>query len=289
MKNRSGPFFILLAAFFWSTAGLFTRIVETDIPTTLFWRSFTGGIFVLVFYAIYAKTYNLKKLASFSMGETVIAVLSTLGMLCFISSFFFTSIANVSFVYGTMPLVTYGFAIIFLKEKMSKVASCCCIAAAGGVAIMTAGNSELNDYFGLFLAFGMTIFMAALTVATKHFPEANTIKATYLSAFLGAAITLPLSGFVTTSNGDLAWLVIYGLVNVGLGFGLYLVGVTRTTAVSAALIGLIEIPLAPIWAFALFNESVGALIILGGTIIFLSAASYIIYCPSSGYLEQTAA
>ena len=43
MRNMTGPFLILIAALSWSTAGLFTRLVTTDIPTTLLWRSITGG------------------------------------------------------------------------------------------------------------------------------------------------------------------------------------------------------------------------------------------------------
>jgi drug/metabolite transporter (DMT)-like permease len=39
---------LLLAALSWSTAGLFPRLVSTDMFTTLFWRSLLGGLTVLV-------------------------------------------------------------------------------------------------------------------------------------------------------------------------------------------------------------------------------------------------
>ena len=39
---------VALAALSWSTAGLFPRIVSTDVFTTLFWRSLLGGLTVLV-------------------------------------------------------------------------------------------------------------------------------------------------------------------------------------------------------------------------------------------------
>ena len=48
MNKYIGPLLILIAAVSWSTAGLFTRVVTTDIPTTLFWRSLFGGMCVLV-------------------------------------------------------------------------------------------------------------------------------------------------------------------------------------------------------------------------------------------------
>ena len=88
-------------------------------------------------------------------------------MICFISAFFFTTIANVSFVYGTMPLVTYFLSLIFLKEKISLFSISCCAVSTLGMAIMTFGNTALNDYLGISLALGMVFFMAALTVAAK--------------------------------------------------------------------------------------------------------------------------
>ena len=138
------------------------------------------------------------------------------------------------------------------------------------------GDSHLNDYIGLLLALGMTLFMAALTVASKFFPRADSIKSTYLSAFLGALIVLPFVTFTNISLNDYYWLALYGLVNVGLGFGIYLIGTGRVAVLTAALIGLLEIPFAPIWAFFLFDEKVDLLTIYGGSIILFSTVFYLI-------------
>ena len=276
MNKYIGPLLILIAAVSWSTAGLFTRVVTTDIPTTLFWRSLFGGMCVLVIVLLRDHKTLSKNVYRFSLGEVVIASLSTAGMICFISAFFYTTIANVSFVYGVMPLVTYIFAVLFLKEPISSLAVSCCVVSAAGMSLMTFGSSNLDDYIGILLAFGMTMFMAALTVAAKFFPAADSAKATYLSAFIGALIVIPFATFTNINPNDYYWLALYGFVNVGLGFGIYLLGVMRVTALAAALIGLIEIPLAPIWALLLFDEQVGKLTIVGGGIIFISAAFYLV-------------
>ena len=39
-------FLVLLSAFAFSTAGLFTRLVETDVWTMLFWRGLFGGLLI---------------------------------------------------------------------------------------------------------------------------------------------------------------------------------------------------------------------------------------------------
>lgn len=281
MRNAIGPFLVLIAAFSWSTAGLFTRVVTTDIPTTLLWRSFIGGLCVLAIY--YPMKKSFRDLFVFSVGEFCIASLSTAGMIFFISAFFFTTIANVSFVYGTMPLVTYVLSLIFLKERISVFSICCCAMSTLGMVIMTFGNAALNDYLGILLAMVMTFFMAALTVAAKIFPKANTTKATYLSGFLGALAMLPFATYTALPASDYVWLGLYGLVNVGLGFGIYLLGVTRVSALAAALIGIIEIPLGPVWAWILFAEQPNGLVLAGGILITGTA---IVYIAKSGGKNQ---
>lgn len=274
MQALLGGFFVLIAAIAWSTAGLFTRVVSTDIPTTLFGRSIAGGICVLAIYALF-QARNNTAVWRFSMGEFVIAILSAAGMMCFISAFFFTTIANVSFLYGLMPLVTLLLSAIILHQRPTSLGIFCCVLAAIGVAAIMWNQKNLTDWFGILLAFGMTFFMSALTVATKFYPNADVTKATYLSAFLAALITLPFSTFQDASTSDVLWLGLYGIVNVGLGFGVYLLGVSRVTALAAALIGLAEIPLAPIWAAILFDERAGGLAIAGGALVFVSAIVFI--------------
>lgn len=272
-----GNILVFLAAISWSTAGLFTRIVSTDFPTTLFWRSLLGGLCVLFIYCLISSPLKRRRVLLFSKGELVIGILVTAGMLCFIASFFYTSVANVSFIYGLMPLSTLLLSVIILKEKASAVALGCCLLSMLGVAFIMWGIKDVDDKLGLLLAFGMTFFMASLTIATKYYPSAEVAKSTYLSAFLCALIVYPFSSHVEAFSSDFFWLTAYGVTNVGLGFGVYLLGVSRTAAISAALIGLAEIPLGPIWTWIFFAEEVGLRTIAGGAIIMTATISYLIY------------
>ena len=281
--DEVGVLLILVAAVSWSTAGLFTRVVTTDIPTTLFWRSFFGGLCVLGIAMAIHKSTDIRTAFRFTLGEVVIATLSTAGMICFISAFFHTTIANVAFVYGTMPLLTFILSLILLRVRADAVSLGCCGLSAAGVVVMTSGNNLPSDYLGIGLAFGMTIFMASLTVAAKFFPDADSTKATYLSAFLGALVTAPFATFGNTSSADYFWLIVYGIVNVGVGFGVYLIGVKRVSALVAALVGLTEIPLAPIWAWLMFGERMNVSVLLGGSVIVIAA---VIYITSSGKWEK---
>lgn len=278
-SNGVGVLLVLVAAVSWSTAGLFTRVVTTDIPTTLFWRSLFGGLCVLGIAMAVQRSADIRAAFTFTRGETVIAALSTAGMICFISAFFHTTIANVAFVYGTMPLVTFLLSLVFLGTRADAVSLGCCVLSAAGVAVMASGNSLPSDFFGILLAFGMTLSMASLTVAAKFFPNADSSKTTYFSAFLGVLVTAPFAEFGDTATVDYFWLLLFGFVNVGVGFGVYLIGVKRVSALVAALVGLTEIPLAPVWAWMLFGEGMNLSVLIGGTVILTAT---VIYIASSG-------
>ncbi len=289
MSQKTGVMFVFFAAMVWSTAGLFTRVVTTDIPTTLFWGSLFGGFCGLAIYLLTPQLQlkivsnpmaqnqknSLGKIFHLSFGEIVVGALSTGVLICFMSAFFYTSIANVSFVYGAMPLVTFILALVLLKEKANLSALSACALCIVGVIVMLNGAQNFDDQFGVLLAFGMTFFMAVLTISAKYFSEVNVIKATYFSGFLGAFVTLPFSSFSGIVPIDYFWLVLYGVMNLGLGFGVYLLGVQRITATAAALIGIIEVPIAPIWAWLLFRENPGLYSIIGGAIIVFSTVVYL--------------
>lgn len=275
MNRVAGVFLVFIAALSWSTAGLFTRVVSTDIPTTLFWRSLTGGMCVLAVYMILNRSIDPRRLFQFGIGEAVMAVVNAIATICFIASFFHTTIANVVFVSGTMPLITFVLAVIFLKEKPNVVTTTSCVLSASGVMLIMWGAQNLGDILGLALAFGMTAFLASLTVAVKYYPQADTIKATYLAAFLAALLVAPFTSFGDTSTSDYQWLFLYGSVNVGFGFAVYLLGVTKISAVAAALIALLEVLLAPIWAAWLFGEEIGPRTALGGGVILFATIMYL--------------
>lgn len=262
--------FVFIAALSWSTAGLFTRVVSTDVPTTLFGRSLSGGACVGLVYLWSERPKSLRTLLSFTRGEVIIALLSALGMVFFISAFFYTSIANVSFVYGAMPLVTLALSVLVFRERADLRTIVVCSCAAIGIGIIFAQQSGAFELTGLTLAALMTLAMSSLTIAARFYADVDVTKATYLSAFLACLATAP---FMTPSQLSVAngsWLALYGIVNVGLGFGLYLIGASRVQPVAASLIGLVEIPLAPLWAWIFFHERVGLATLIGGAVVLAS-------------------
>ncbi len=283
--RAAGNGLVFIAAMAWSTTGLFTRIVTTDIATTLFWRSLTGALSVLLI--CYLMQPQGKKREAFRVNRTeiLVGIIMACSMITLIASFFYTTVANVYFVFGSMPLLTLLLSVLFLKDKVTAPALVACLLCLVGTAVVVSGADKPGDTTGLVLAFVMTALMASMTVATKAFPDSDMAKATYVGGFMVAVVVLPFSSVTDTSGSDLFWLTLYGVSNIGLGFCVYLWGVARTTAISAALVGLTQIPIAPVWTWLLYDERVSMLTISGGIIMLAAAVLYLLTDKNSKVQE----
>jgi drug/metabolite transporter (DMT)-like permease len=262
-----GVLLLLLAALSWSTAGLFPRLVSTDMATTLFWRSFLGGLTVLVLSLLLDRRPLRGAFWRLTGVEWGFSLLTAVAMISFVSAFYFASVADVTFIYGAFPIITVVLSAWLLKTGIARVDVVCAIGVALGVVLIFQGQTSLHNALGSLLSFMAVVMFALETVGAKRFPQVDMVKITYSGAFMAALMVLPFAHFLGTSGQDLTWLWLYGFLNIGVGFGCFLLGVRRVPTVLASLICMVEIPLAPLWAFGLFGETVARDSLMGGAVI----------------------
>ncbi len=262
-----GILLIALAALSWSTAGLFPRIVSTDVFTTLFWRSALGGASVFLAQALFNKRDDLGSLWRLTRAEWLMSLASSGAMVCFIAAFFFTTVADVVFIYSAFPILTLVLSALLLRTAIYRMDVLCTLTVILGMGLIVWGQTSLHNLLGAGLSLAATLLFALITIGIKRYPQAEMVKVTYVGAFMAALAMAPFSSFGNTSTHDLLWLWLYGFLNVAVGFGLYLLGVRRIKAVLASLVCMIEIPLAPLWVYALFGEEVSRQSLLGGGVI----------------------
>jgi drug/metabolite transporter (DMT)-like permease len=275
-KPWLGILLIALAALSWSTAGLFPRIVSTDVYTTLFWRSLLGGLTVLAFKAVLGKRQEITSLWRLSWPEVQMALYSTGAMVCFISAFFFAKVADVVFIYSAFPIITLLLSAAMLGTRIHRMDILCTIGVVLGMGLIVWGQTSMDNLVGAGLSLGATLLFALITIGIKRHPEAEMMKVTYAGALFAALVMAPFASMHTTSNHDLMWLWLYGFLNVGVGFGLYLMGVRRIKAVLASLVSMLEIPLAPMWVFIFFGEVVSRQSLIGGSVILLAVLANVL-------------
>jgi drug/metabolite transporter (DMT)-like permease len=262
-----GVLLLLLAALSWSTAGLFPKVVSTDMATTLFWRSLLGGLTVLVLSLLLDRRPQRAPFWRLSAVEWGFSFFTAVAMISFVSAFYFATVADVTFIYGAFPITTLVLSAWLLKTGIARVDVVCATGVALGVVLILQGQPSLQSALGSLLSLVAVVMFALETVGAKRFPQVDMIKITYVGGFVAALMVMPFASFTGTSNTDLAWLWLYGFLNIGVGFGCFLLGVRRVPTVLASLICMIEIPLAPLWAFGLFGETVARDSLIGGAVI----------------------
>jgi drug/metabolite transporter (DMT)-like permease len=94
-----------------------------------------------------------------------------------------------------------------------------------------------------------------------------------LSAFALALAVLPLAAPRAGLGPDLPYLVLFGTVQFGLGLLLLTLGTRLISATQSALIGSLETPLAPLWAWLAFGEIASLMTCVGGAIVLATVAA----------------
>jgi drug/metabolite transporter (DMT)-like permease len=94
-----------------------------------------------------------------------------------------------------------------------------------------------------------------------------------LAGILAALASLPFAHPSTLSANNLPWLLALGPGQLAAGLLLYMAALKRIPAGRAALLGLLELVLGPLWVWLVDGEKPGDLTLLGGVVVVGSAAA----------------
>ncbi|MCR9215443.1 MAG: DMT family transporter [Proteobacteria bacterium] len=257
---------IMLSALTFSTAGLFTKGVAAGAWEVIFWR----GIFAVGFTVCWSLSRGTQR-HNYKMGVSGIgiAVVGALGTAAFISSFKFTSIANVSLIYAISPLIAALLAWFVMGERISVRMLIGCLTALIGVAIIVSGSLGQISLTGDMLALWMTFVMALTMVLYRRFPATPTAGPAILSSLLLLPAALFFGAPFAVKLSEIAILAAFGLL-----FAIATVtlaeGAKRVPSGQTALLSSLETPLAPIFAFLLLAEVPNSATYIGGALILMA-------------------
>ena len=188
--HKLGLFLVFTSTLAWSTAGLFTRAISQDIFTVLVWRGLfgTAGLLAVIVWRDGAK--GLRTLLWLGGAGWAYALISGLGMVCYILALRMTSVAHVVVIYATVPFMTAGLAWLMMRQRPSRDAVIACSIAFAGAVVMVGlgGDGNLG---GDLLALLMTLSMALMMVIARKHPKIPTLPAGTASSILGVLICLP--------------------------------------------------------------------------------------------------
>jgi len=274
MRRETGswPGMLLIAgsAFAYSLSGYFTRLIEQDVWTVLFWRGVFGGLFIGAFVAWRQRSGLLDSVRALRGPGLLVTLLSALATICFINALRLAPVAEVMTIHAAIPFLTVVLASAFVGEKEGCTTWAACLVAMIGVAVMLDPGASGNRLAGYGFASAMALSYAAMMVIIRQNRHVSMLPAASLSAFLCATVVLPFASPFAVTTCGLASLAMFGVVQFGLGLLLMTLGTRLISATSSALIGSMENPLAPLWVWFAFNEKPTFNAWIGGGIVMLA-------------------
>ncbi len=270
--SSTGIFLVTISAIIWSTAGIFAKVVSADVWTILFWRGVFSAGFILAYLAWSQGRGLLHDFRRLGAPGWAAAIIGAAATVCFITSFKHTTIANVGIIYATAPFIAALLGWLLIRERPGRANIIGAIVALSGVVIMVTGSFGTPNLFGDGMAFLMTLGMAAYIVLIRKYPDVPMVLAGALSAVILALAAPVMTDPFTASTDDVIWLIGFGSVFAAATI-LMTLGTRLVPASQSALIGALETPLAPIWAWLLLSELPPLATWIGGAIVF-SAVLY---------------
>lgn len=265
--HRAGIVLVTVSAVVFSSAGVFTKAVDSGAWEIIFWRGVFAAGFTLA-YVIWRGSFRQEFLQMGRSGWAV-AIIGASGTAAFIPAFKLTTMANVMLIYAAAPLLAALLAWFWIKERMSYRVMMGCVGAFAGVAIIMQGSIGEMNLRGDLLALWMTIAMAILMVIYRRYPKTpaagpaafSSLVLLPLAIVLGDPLTIPFYDFLVMA----AFGLIFAIASVTLAEGM-----KRIPAGETALLSALETPLAPLFGWMFFAEIPASTTFLGGAVILVA-------------------
>ena len=260
------------AAALFSTAGLIVRRIDLPAWDVSFWRSalLTVSLLPLLVWQRRTLWIDVRNAGLSLLGS---AVLLAGAFVAFILALGLAPVANVLLMFGITPFMTALLARALLGEPLHGHTLLTMLGAVAGLAISVAGSLAAGALAGMAVAALVSLCMSGNYVVVRHRRDVGMAPAIWLAGVLSGLVALPFAHPGDVTWEKLPWLLALSPGQLAGGLLLYMASLKRIPAGQAALLGLLELVLGPIWVWLFDGERPDDLTLLGGAIVVASAAA----------------
>jgi drug/metabolite transporter (DMT)-like permease len=280
-----GVLLVFGSAVAWSFGGAIARYLHlSDSWTIVFWRSAFAALFLLAMMLWRDGSAGTRALfRAMGLAGLGVAACFATASTSFVLALQYTTIANILLMQAGVPLIAALVSFLLFRERVDRATWVAIPVVILGVGIMVSGSltgqvSPMGDALSLLMAFAF----AGATVITRRHDKVAMMPAVCTGTLMAAAVAATQARTFAVSPADGALLFVFGAMNLGLGLALFVRGVRRIPATLAALIGVAEPVLGPVWVWLVHGEVPGSRTLLGGGVVLTALLAHLLW----QYLNQ---
>ncbi|MBX9944591.1 MAG: DMT family transporter [Reyranella sp.] len=265
-----GVAYAVMAAAIFSTAGVIVRRIDLPAWDISFWRSafLVAALLPLLLWQRRGVWIDMRNAGA---ALLLSALLLAGSFVAFILALGLAPVANVLIMFGATPFITALAARIFLGERLHRHTILAMAAAVAGLALSVAGSLQAGALAGMAVAGIVVLCMSGNYVVVRHRRDVGMAPAIWLAGLISGLVALPFARPETVMWSQVPWLLALSPGQLAGGLLLYMASLKRIPAGRAALLGLLELVLGPVWVWLFDGEKPDDLTLIGGAIVIAAA------------------
>lgn len=247
---------------------LFVKLIVADPMVTAFWRGMTSGVMILIGLLMVQGTRGFHAVVTSGWPGWIYIILIGSTAPGFVLAVTHTSVANVVFIFASMPVFAAIFGRVFLGETIRPRMVWTMLAVMVGLAIIAygSGESEVASWKGDLIALYVSAAYAAALTAVRKLKSVSMIPAIPIG-YIGAALLLwPFVEPMAPVAVQWPLLLGHGAF-IAIATCLLTMGPRYISSAEVSLLILLESVLAPLLVWAVVGENPGRWAIFGGTVV----------------------
>lgn len=282
MTRGTAMLWIFIAGFFWSVGGLMVKISQ-DNPITLLGYRALLSLPVLLIFTPPKKLKMNKKVFLYALFPTALAF-------TYVFSARLTTAANAIMLQYASPLYVVVLCYLLYRKKPGKEDIAVVIASMTGMILFFMDDYSPGNMIGNLIAvLGGLLFACYYTLTGASGEDsASIIIMSQIQLVVIAAAFMFWKEPLTLNRNSIIAVIGMGIVQRGLGEGIYGKAAPHCSPLDAVLMSMTEPLLNPVWVMLFYGERPQKFALIGSVVIVVSVIVWNLYKSKKALNKETA-
>jgi drug/metabolite transporter (DMT)-like permease len=277
-KKVSAIILLVVTATMWSLGGLLIKSINAHPLAIAGTRSAISCIIMIL--------YVKKPKFNWSFTQIAAGVAYASMVITFVFSTKLTTAANAILLEYTAPIFVALLSAWMLKEKPKAIDWVTIMLVFGGMVLFFLDSLDAKGFAGNIFGILSGISYALFTVFMRMQKNGSPIESVILGNAISAIVGIPFIFMSVPDFKGWLFLVILGVVQLGIPYIMYSEAIKNASALEASIITMIEPILNPIWVVLIIGEIPEVLSIIGGIIVIATVAIRCVILSSTKHTDE---